>query len=365
MSKSTSQLGLGSARNFSSSQGAFANILANVPLGLRALGNEGIDERKWKKVKRSIRSEMKKAAKKEEWSINTRGLLSKQQEFGMYFGTNKVQQERVESSSAESVVLVISVEPTLPPLASSSQFDPYSSDYRLLPHSTLYQIQAHYRIHAQRIHQLHESLLKAGVFDDSATQVEAVGFWDELAGKEVRQVHVTFGPNWSVRDVRLAVGEWREGSECEGEEKWFWIRDLQVEKEEMEQAELYSLEDATPYEDDSIDSELVHNQVSTTFILPALDHSSSYSTPTISPIPSEATFSLYSHSPPMSPTQASDDETTSAWQEWDLNSSVFSLESINDSQEESVDAANIWSSSDDGRSYEAGIRDFLSEINSY
>ncbi|ORY72213.1 hypothetical protein BCR35DRAFT_164668 [Leucosporidium creatinivorum] len=35
---STTQVGLGAARNFSAGQGAFANVVHNVPLGLRAMG---------------------------------------------------------------------------------------------------------------------------------------------------------------------------------------------------------------------------------------------------------------------------------------------------------------------------------------
>lgn len=83
-----SHVGLGSARQFSSSGYAvFDNVVANAPLALRALADEGLDQRKWKRVKRDVAKKDRAALKGKGKAIDSRLLAAeKRADFERFFG---------------------------------------------------------------------------------------------------------------------------------------------------------------------------------------------------------------------------------------------------------------------------------------
>lgn len=350
----------------------FGNVVANAPLALRALANEGIDERKWKKVTREVR-------RKERTVVKGQGrhggqLMSIKDEFGLFFTApapvapafapvgGATSEEQVEERLP--VVLVISVEPSLsfPPPSTpntADDFDPYTD--RLLPPSvlsTFSSISTAYTTHAHRIRALHHRLLKSGVWEDPTTTCEAISYreWD---GRERKEVVITFGPKWTRGDVLSAVGGW------EKEETWWSVVDLEEERREREResSAMSATTTTTSFsswcaEDDhraSTDSDHIHELVASTFVLPSLDLVDSLTESTTS-------SSFYSHSPPPASESNWDDST------WSRSLPGLSIGEVEDDghawaeveEEEGEVEHSEWQSS--ASSYEEGVQDFLFEL---
>lgn len=354
-------------------------MVNNVPLGLRALGGVGVDERKWKGVKRGLRKEMKKEGKQKENVRGSRLFMSKEAEMDLYF-TAPALAEVVVSSEQEQelptrlpVVLVIDVEPELLFTSSSSSSTPPSSSalldptWRLLTPSVISHfstITTSYESHAHRIRALHHRLLDAGVFDDPETQT-SLEVWRAHDGREMKEVQVTFGREWDVRDVRNVVG-WT-GGESVGQ--WCRVVDLEEERESRmrESAELASSAESTvhscsEYEFDSVQ---VHQVVSSTFILPD-PHSSDNDTTSL--LGAANSLEL---SPPLSPSPSCDD--TLSWNDWDMQSASgvgvggdYCEESCpwEDARELGEEEQRI-ESSGLSRSYEQEVRSFLGQLDRF
>lgn len=401
------QLGLGSARNFSHGAGSnlFANVVANVPLGLRALGDDllsGADDKKWKRVRHSVRNEMKIEAElkaraqaggdRQRQARLEHAFESRLAEHGRYFVVPVTEFSASTAPSAAAgaanrlpVVLSIAVEPELSfdlSEASSSTFSP--SHWRVLSPSTLSHLSAittAYDRHARRVKALHNRLWAAGVFDSpGAARVEAVS-WRAWDGREIREVHVVFDPaRWDVRDVRSAVGE--SAAEGDGGATWWRIVDLQAEKESEEKRTAVTLAQADGEElgtlakssasfeslssASSASDRLRHDVISSTFVLPAMDHEDSSSSCAFSDydLDRDTTTTMTSSldlSPPMSPsmtTSASsflldsdvieDDEASQAQREWE-----DARQDLQTSQSQTVSMAD---------SYADGVRDFLRDL---
>ncbi|KAM0792225.1 hypothetical protein ACM66B_004921 [Microbotryomycetes sp. NB124-2] len=289
-------VGLSNARGFASGagQGVWSNIVVNVPLGLRALGNQCdvVDQRKWKNAKRDVRRRHKEQMQARESSVVKAlpvGLfLSKKEEFDEYFAS--IRQQPIDTCSEEEqdrlpVCLVVRAEPYLDLVGDyEDSSSASSSSSRLLPPEVVSHFQtitSAYTKHACRIKSLHDNLVRSGAFDDPATQTSAV-VWRDHDGREVKEVHVCFGPRWTVGDVRNAVGEWLlDPSWCrvvdlEQQEK-DKLRDVLFDVEADEEASLGSDLIQQLNEDDDERSDRVHQGVANTFILPAVDLSSAQS----------------------------------------------------------------------------------------
>lgn len=371
---STTQLGLGAARNFSAGQGVFANVVQNVPLGLRTLGGVGVDERKWKGVRRGVRKEMKREGGEQMKNVGgSRLWMSKQAEMDLYFTApatvtevaSEQAQDQEELPTRLPVVLIIDVEPELSFISTSSS--PSSSalldpTWRLLTPSVISHfstITTSYESHAHRIRALHHRLLDAGVFDDQETQT-SLEVWRAHDGREVKEVLVTFGAEWDVRDVRNVVG-WT-GGERAGQ--WCRVIDLEEERESRmrESEELASASEmtATSCSEHEHDSEEIHQAISSTFILP-----DPYST-------SDTTSSL-ELSPPLSPSPSSCDDTLS-WNDWDMQSASgvgvggdYGEEACHwdDARELAAEEEQRIVSSGLSRSYEEEVRSFLGQLDRF
>jgi len=366
-------VGLGAARTFSAGAQPFANVASNVPLALRALGGEGLDERKWRQVRRRVRHQLRTDVKGKgrELSHAERQQM-RQAEFAAFFGTKAEEAASAAINSAESVaeadgicapvVLVLPLEPALTVSAEAADtFDGPPSSYRLLSSnvlSSLDAIQNAYTIHADRVRALSSRLTRAGAFDDPATAVELVFVSD---GR--KEVHLAFGPRWTHRDVVQAAGGWR------GEEATFW---------EIVGGEASSPSIPSVRSDVFGDEMDEHDQVKSTLVLPnhSLDFDATrYSSPSLSPTASsfasveENEFGFFDFSltqeaqvwtdfscpaaGPFPPTFVSiDAELAGDDDHWSV---AFEDEGSDASGEPATEA---WSE----RSYESGVRDFLTEV---
>lgn len=230
-----------------------ANIVNNIPLGLRALADQDgfMDRRKWRAMKREIRAgrNVENKGKAVEGELKARETRAA---FGEFFGGVEV----VEEMSIPSVLLVLPLEPELPFASSSSleSLSPSSSsftNFRLLTPAvmhTLESIQSAYTHHSHLIRALSNRLTSAGVFDDPTTTIELC--WREDGNKEV---HVTFMGEWRIGDVRQALGVWP------GEATWFDLVDLRESKEKE------------PTTSEREAEEMEHDTIVSTFVLPSLD----------------------------------------------------------------------------------------------
>ncbi|KAL8283617.1 hypothetical protein RQP46_005412 [Phenoliferia psychrophenolica] len=284
-----SHVGLGPARNFSSSRPIFENVINNVPLGLRALvDSDGIDQRKWRKTAHTIRKAERTAVKGQGRPL-PRAQEMRMAEFASFFGSTTAeasavavieQADVVATTDADQVVLVIPLEPSLSlPLSSTTNTLSDSSSYRLLNPAvltSLHAIQLAYESHAHRVRGLSNRLTCAGVFDDSNVDVEMI-----FIGSE-KFVEVRFPTSWTRRDVEQACGEWR------GAERWYDIHGGEPPTppalDEGQTDDLGSWRGTLTDESLSTLDEDEHDHIASTFILPTIDHvAGSLVSPEISP----------------------------------------------------------------------------------
>ncbi|KAM0756319.1 hypothetical protein T439DRAFT_321022 [Meredithblackwellia eburnea MCA 4105] len=229
LSTNVANVGLGAARNFSSSRPVLENIVNNVPLALRALGNtDGIDERKWRKIRHTVRKAESTYAKGQGRSPISRNSAMRK-EFNLFFGSDLADNgsssdsaiveditESVEPTfAADPVILVLPLDPSIAAEAiastSTSSLATFSDSYRLLTPAVLSfisMIDQAYGDQAHRVRALMHRLQKAGVFeDDIKVQLDFSG------GAKVAKF--TFPLTWTRVDVLQACGHWRDG------EAWF------------------------------------------------------------------------------------------------------------------------------------------------
>ncbi|GAA6013156.1 hypothetical protein JCM11491_005199 [Sporobolomyces phaffii] len=192
----TSQLGLGAARKFSSSGYAvFENVVHNAPLALRALadqGSDGLDNRKWRRIRREIR-------RNEKTDIKGKGAIDSQRmkenisaDFAQYFS--------IPAQAAEPVSLLLTLDPEMTSLVqnagpdasrsdavpSSSSPSEFDASYRLLPPSVLSVFQS-YSSHVHRLRGLVNRLSAAGILDDPS-MLETGMYQDATTGTRIWKV---------------------------------------------------------------------------------------------------------------------------------------------------------------------------------
>lgn len=341
---SVSHVGLGAARNFSSARPIFENVCQNVPLGLRALvDSDGIDSRKWAKVRQTIRRAERTAVKGHGRAL-PRAEQLKKIEFSSFFGSVAAEASSsavVESEAVATVEPVVLVLPLEPSLALSLPSDTTavassSTSYRLLTPTvlhSLHSIQNAYESHAHRIRSLSNRLTSAGVFDDPGVGVEMIFVNGE------KLVEVRFPASWSRRDVEQACGEWR------GAERWYQIlggdtapvsfassSDLGPLDDLASHSSLAATDDSLSTLDD--DDFAVHDDVVSTLLLPTVDHAMS---PTLLPESSHWSESWDPHG------------VTWAVEDSDSESRVWASDAESDTEEEQ-------------RGYVSGVRSFLEEL---
>lgn len=364
----TTNVGLGSARTFSSSGFAvFENVVHNAPLALRALadhGREGIDERKWRRLRREIREKERTDVKGKGIAIDHTDLRRElQKEFEQFFSAEGVasQANNAEAtadalaidSEVEPLALILVLDPEMPfsiappPPPSDALVDPSRELERLLPASVLTAFETvtdAYTTHSHRLRTIVNRLSAAGLLDDeSASKGEM--FYNHETGKRLWRVE--FGDGFLtrsrledvVRGGRLASRSRRNGAssttECwqdkveswthttdalgNGYGAWWWIEGGDDGVGTLSPHSSFDLDHAasdvvSPIESFSSSRRSTQSRSSTSststtpdetnsFVLPILDLSaSSFETPS-------ATASSLDLSPPLSPSMVSDSTT--------------------------------------------------------
>lgn len=220
-------VGLSPVRNFST-QLPMGNVIANIPLALRALADQDgvLDQRKWNRLGREVR---RAAARKEKEkgkgvAMSEARLAMRNARMTAELKEFFVAVEQV-TASAPSVLLSFPLEPELvfddagSAFGSSAYASTSSTSFRLITPSVLTsidRIQDVYTDHARLIRALSNRLTAAGVFDDPGVKVE-LRFGDD----GYKEVHITFPPCWSMQDVRQAAGAWDDL-----QSSWYSIVDL-------------------------------------------------------------------------------------------------------------------------------------------
>ncbi|KAK4705996.1 hypothetical protein P7C70_g193, partial [Phenoliferia sp. Uapishka_3] len=332
-----SHLGLGVARNFSSSRPVLDNIIQNVPLGLRALVDaDGIDSRKWKKVKQGIRVKESTVVKGKGRAF-PRAKEMKRIEFNSFFGSTTVEaatsvvdeQAPVAAATNATIALVFLLVPFLEFDPSTSETSPDFLSHRILTPAVLHNLQyvqrAH-ETHAHRIHSLSNRLTQAGVFDDANITVELLFVNGE------KMVEIRFPTAWTRADVEQACGDWR-GTEP----RWYDIVGGETGSTSDSDGD-GGLEEEFSFSSSSRDSDdfAVHDDIASTFILPSVDHVQF--SPAVS-ISAEA-------------------EATHWSDDWDAHDVTWGAASEN--------ASTVWESEGLGESeefeYAGGVRTFLEDL---
>ncbi|GAA5932730.1 uncharacterized protein JCM15063_002187 [Sporobolomyces koalae] len=250
----TSQLGLGAARKFSSSGYAvFENVVHNAPIALRALadqGKDGLDERKWRKIRREIRKHERTDVKGKGRIEVPRMQENVSAEFAEYFGARALTQQRQGSSSsaAEPISLFLVLDPEIAFASTSSASTDsrpanatFDASYRLLPTAALNLLEEFtqsYTSHANRLRGLINRLSAAGLLDDPLS-LEASICVEQHSGKRIwklvfkdglltrsRLESVLRGTSANARTSwESKVSSWNGMPRLgKGEGEWWWIQ---------------------------------------------------------------------------------------------------------------------------------------------
>ncbi|GAA5822639.1 hypothetical protein JCM11251_004327 [Rhodosporidiobolus azoricus] len=213
-------VGLGSARTFSSAGfGVIDNVVLNAPLALRALGDQldgGIDERKWRRVRRELREKNRTDVKGKGKIDPVRMMKEQKEEFALYFGASPAL-AAAEEKAVEPVTLVLAVDPDFDLSTSTSsstsagdQLDlPYPATERLLTPSLLTSFASltrAYETHQHRLRTLINRLSLAGLLEPEVGATS--GFCvDEASGRRVWKVEFRDGLVTRSRVERVVKGD--------------------------------------------------------------------------------------------------------------------------------------------------------------
>lgn len=227
--RSTNQMGLGSARNFSSSRTVFENVVQNAPLGLRILGDKDhLDMR-------SFRREMRQAYLKKQ---KQEAMMGKGKGKALFLNNDFIGSRNIPAGIEEYfpidqealAAIQPSVQLVLPlnPINDEAKFMSINEDaeesrfFSVMLMSDLRLLHDMYGRHHARLRNMIAKLESAGCFEpDEITGWTSVKtMLDEQNGKLV----ITFyGQRWTLADVRQVLGHYETRS------TWFAIIDVKAQ----------------------------------------------------------------------------------------------------------------------------------------
>ncbi|KAI0324684.1 hypothetical protein GY45DRAFT_1331273 [Cubamyces sp. BRFM 1775] len=294
VTRNITQVGLGTARNFSSGRPVFQHLAENVPIYARAFSEADWkvrmqEEKERMKLEKAKAKAQAKAAKKAKAPLRP---LQRVVRAGAASTTKGEAQEELEhyfpTPAAPEVTthLLIPLAPTPTsrlPLAPN----PPSSSRPLLPLELIASMHASHGTHALRVSTLFARLDASRVFDDPGVHCEARGDMSGLC----TVLEVRF-EGWTANRVRSVLGEAGTGW-CAIEEVW---RDQDREEAEEMDAALEALSGASEAEslhsaslsglsdiNGSWDASSPTIDPARSFVLPTLDFSASFAAPAWSP----------------------------------------------------------------------------------
>ncbi|KAI1783165.1 hypothetical protein LXA43DRAFT_1047775 [Ganoderma leucocontextum] len=291
------QVGLGTARNFSTGRPIFQHLIENVPVYARTL-NEVDWELRLEEERERLRLEKQKARRTSKAAKKARGPLSpaklnvvsapvakasepEKDELEHYFPTAAVPEVTTH--------LLIPLAPTpTSRLPLPLNPPPSSSAHPLLPFDVIASMHAGHGTHALRVSTVFARLDTARVFDEPGVHCDARG--DPSGLCTVLEVRFE---GWTANKVRGILGEAGTGW-CVLEEVWY--NQEHAEAEEMDAAlETLSIGESEASHDISLSGLSDMNgswsmsdhaiDPSRSFVLPTLDFSASFAAPTWSTAP--------------------------------------------------------------------------------
>ncbi|KAI0831676.1 hypothetical protein BC628DRAFT_1407323 [Trametes gibbosa] len=293
--RSVTQVGLGTARNFSTGRPVFQHLAENVPIYARAFGEADWkvrmqEERERLKLEKAKAKAHKKAARKAmeplrplkpiKAALTTSDCDVQGEELQKYFP--------VPAAPEVTTHLLIPLAPT-PTNRLPLSPNPSSSARPLLPLDIIASIHASHGIHALRVSTLFARLDTANVFEEPGIRCEARG--DPSGLCTVLEVRFE---GWTANRVRSVLGEagtgwcvleeiWRDEDRIEAEEMDAALDTLSSSESEADShtgmASLFGLSDMNG----SWDASSTGIDPARSFVLPTLDFSASFAAPTWSP----------------------------------------------------------------------------------
>ncbi|OBZ75584.1 hypothetical protein A0H81_04849 [Grifola frondosa] len=227
--RTTTQVGLGTARNFSTGRPIFQNLVENVPISGRAFW-----EADWelKLAKERQRMRVEKYGKKAESKKGKEMQKPKEKKVKKLATTEESKEAELEHYFPAPAVPEVTTHLLIPLAATPTSRlplprHPMSASTRpLLPLELIANIHTSYGTHALRVSSLFARLDAARVFDDPAVHCETRGDPSGLC----TLLEVRF-EGWTASKVRGILGEAGSGW-CVLEEEW--SDKEQLEREEME-----------------------------------------------------------------------------------------------------------------------------------
>lgn len=226
--RSTNQMGLGSARNFSSSRNIFENVVQNAPLGMRILGDK--DHLDMRSFRREMRQAYAKKTKQEARMGKGKGKASYiDNSFIAYRNTPAGINEYFPIDQVELAATQASVQLVLPlnPINDEATFMSLNEEaeesrfFSAMLMSDLRLLHDMHGRHNARLRNLVQKLESAGCFEsDESTgwsSVKAV-----LDEGNARLIITFYGKRWTMADVRQVLGYYETRS------TWFELVDLQA-----------------------------------------------------------------------------------------------------------------------------------------
>ncbi|KAH9890592.1 hypothetical protein C8Q73DRAFT_704884 [Cubamyces lactineus] len=299
--RSITQVGLGTARNFSSGRPVFQHLAENVPIYARAFSEADWkvrmqEEKERLKLEKAKAKAQAKAAKKAKAPLRplkpvVRASVTSATKEATKDETQKEELEHYFPTPAAPEVtthLLIPLAPTPTSRLPLALNPPSSSSRPLLPLELIASMHASHGTHALRVSTLFARLDASRVFDDPGVHCEARG--DPTGLCTVLEVRFE---GWTANRVRSVLGEAGTGW-CALEEVW---RDQEREEAEELDAALEALSGASEADSDmhsaslsslsdingSWDASSAAIDPARSFVLPTLDFSASFAAPAWTP----------------------------------------------------------------------------------
>jgi len=266
-SRSIAQVGLGTARNFSTGRSVFQNLVENVPIAGRALY-----EADWAVHMQSERDAMKKSFKGKDTKADRKELLKARNVLSSVSIQDSVPESASEMDQYFAAPTVPSVTtllliPLAPTPTNRVPLPPDVSDHpSLLPLPTVVSIHNSHEMHSLRVSALFSRLDAANVWEKG---VVCSAYADRPNMQDVCTILKVEFVGWTMAEVRGVIGESGTG--------WCALEEVQTTKQEQDDDD--SLSDTSSIlsgisGDESMGSPFIVEPAQS-LVLPTLDFSSS------------------------------------------------------------------------------------------
>ena len=277
--RSMTQVGLGTARNFSSGRPIFQNLVENVPVAGRAFyeADWEIKMRKEREMmKRPKNRQGKKSGSEEMLKPRVRNILL-EKETAAKQRTYESELEQYFATPVTPDVTTCLLIPLAPTPTTRAPLPPFTSDHpSLLPLPALASLHASHSTHALRVSSLFSRLDAANVWERG---VLCSAYSHGTSTEGVCTVLKVEFVGWTKAEVRSVIGESGSG----------WCVLEEVRRKDSEEDLFSETSSVLSGEDEGSRDSVVGMDPARSFVLPTLDFSSSFlATSSLSPAPSRS-----------------------------------------------------------------------------